>query len=172
MADLGGSIFAEKAANKLKSPDDLDKYLRVTNPSIWMALVACCLLLAGLLAWGVFGVINTNVIAAGVREGDTVVAFVDPDLIVGVDTGDTASVHGESMRVAEVSSAPLSREDITKIVKGDYLVSAILEGEWAYKVVLEGDGNYDFSEGVPLTVEINAESIAPLEAVLGSGGNA
>ena len=62
MADDKSSIFTEKAQDKLRSPDDLDEYVRVTNPSIWVVLAACAVLLVSLFAWGLLG-------TAGFAEG-------------------------------------------------------------------------------------------------------
>lgn len=66
MAQPERSIFNEKAASKLRSPDDLDKYVRVTNPSMWAILVACIALLAGLFSWAFFGSVSASVGATGV----------------------------------------------------------------------------------------------------------
>lgn len=41
MANETSGLFTEKVAKKLRSPDDLDEYVRVTNPSIWVVLAAC-----------------------------------------------------------------------------------------------------------------------------------
>ena len=66
MANASSSIFNKKASEKLRNPDDLDKYLRVTNPSVWIVIAACVVLLLGLLAWGVFGTVSTSVKGIGV----------------------------------------------------------------------------------------------------------
>ena len=66
MADAKTSIFNKRATEKLRSPDDLDKYVRVTSPSVWVILAACIILIVGLLAWGLFGAVTTNVQATGV----------------------------------------------------------------------------------------------------------
>jgi hypothetical protein len=55
VAEADNSIFTKKATDKLRSPDDLDEYVRVTNPSVWVVLAACIVLLVGLFAWAVFG---------------------------------------------------------------------------------------------------------------------
>lgn len=44
MADEQSNIFTKKASDRLRSPDDLDEYVRVTNPSVWIVLAACAML--------------------------------------------------------------------------------------------------------------------------------
>ena len=41
--DKGAELFTEKARNKLRSPDDLNGYVRVVNPSGWIVLAICAI---------------------------------------------------------------------------------------------------------------------------------
>lgn len=109
MADTADSIFNKKATEKLRSPDDLDMYVRVTHPSIWIVLAACATLLIGLFAWGVFGTVTTSVVTTGTSVG----------------------------------------------------------GDWVYVVRFAGDGDYGFTEGISLDINITTERIAPISLMLG-----
>lgn len=167
MADTGNSIFNQKAAAKLRSPDDLDKYVRVTNPSVWVVLIACLALLFGLLAWGIFGTVSTTVESTAVDLDGDIVCLLDTNDASEVHVGDDAVVEGENMTVADISAVPVSKEEAATILNSDYLVSDLMKGDWAYVVTFNGDGDYDFSEGVPLTVHITTERVAPISLVLG-----
>ena len=120
------SIFNKKATEKLHSPDDLDKYVRVTNPSVWVTLAACVALLAGLLSWGVFGAVTTNVTTTGVVVDDQATCFLSADDVAKVDEGDVAVIDGKKMKVASVAALPMSRDEAAKILKSDYLVSSLV----------------------------------------------
>lgn len=50
MADRADRVFTDRATERLRSPDDLDSYLRVTNSSVWVVLATCICLVAGLVA--------------------------------------------------------------------------------------------------------------------------
>ena len=39
---------------------ELNDYIRVTTPSVWLALIAIILLLAGFLAWGALGTVTVT----------------------------------------------------------------------------------------------------------------
>ena len=56
----GGSIFREKSMNRVSSPEALNDYIRVTTPSVWIVLIALVLLLVGMLAWSIFGTVETH----------------------------------------------------------------------------------------------------------------
>ena len=42
-------IFRKKAVDRVASPEQLNDYIHVTSPAIWMALIGIILILAGAL---------------------------------------------------------------------------------------------------------------------------
>ena len=52
---------AEKQQNtrRISSPEQLDDYLKVTSPKIWVLLVAIILLVGGLLVWSTFTTVES-----------------------------------------------------------------------------------------------------------------
>lgn len=54
------SIFREKSMERVSSPEQLNDYLKVTTPSVWLVLLALVILLAGILAWSVFGTVEAT----------------------------------------------------------------------------------------------------------------
>ena len=162
MADEKSSIFTEKASNKLRSPDDLDAYVRVTNPSIWVVIAACAVLLIGLFAWGFLGMAETNVATTATSVKGEVVGFLPEEKASKVHVGDCAKVGGELMQVESIGAVPLSRAEVHAIVGGDYLENTLVEDDWSYPVRFTADDDYAFAEGVPLRVSITVESVAPM----------
>ena len=53
-------LFRKKSMDRVSSPEQLNDYIRVTSPSIWLVLLAIILLLVGMLAWSVFGTVETR----------------------------------------------------------------------------------------------------------------
>ena len=54
------SIFRKKNLDKVSGPESLNDYIRVTSPSVWIALLAILILLAGMLVWSIFGKITVH----------------------------------------------------------------------------------------------------------------
>ena len=52
------SIFRKSSLDRVSSPEQLNEYIRVARPSVWVVLGAIVALLAGVLAWGIFGEID------------------------------------------------------------------------------------------------------------------
>lgn len=166
MAETTNSIFNKKATEKLRNPDDLDKFVRVTNPSVWVALAACLALLAGLFAWGVFGAVTTSVSCTGTSINGKTMCFVTAEDIAKINIGDDAIVGGEHMKVSAVGSVPLSRGEASKLLVNDYLVDTLMKSDWAYQVSFDGDSS-ELTQGVPLTTSITVERIAPISLIFG-----
>ena len=168
MADDRSSIFTKKASDKLRSPDDLDEYVRVTNPSVWVVLAACAVLLIGLFAWGFFGTAATSVGATGAYVKGEAVCFLSADEASKVHVGDDANVGGYLMEVASVSAVPVSRIEAREIVGNDYLASTLVGDDWTYVVRFSGDGQPGLAEGVPIPVNITIDNIAPITLIFGN----
>ena len=48
--------------DRVSSPEQLNDYIRVSTPSVWLVLLAGVVLLVGILAWSIFGKVEaTNV---------------------------------------------------------------------------------------------------------------
>ncbi|MBR3316469.1 MAG: hypothetical protein IKG21_01425 [Atopobiaceae bacterium] len=162
------SVYDERAVQRLRSPDDLDKYVQVTNPSVWVLLLACLVLLVGLLAWGVFGTVSTKLNVVSVWDGNRVACFLDANEVGRVHKGDPAFVGGQQLSVSAVPNAPISRSEASRVLGSDYLTNSVMEAdEWSYVVVLEGKGGYDFVENVPLPTVITTDRMPPISLVLG-----
>ena len=75
-------------ARRISSPEQLDDYLKVTSPKVWVLLVAVVLLLAGLLLWGSFTTIESYATGtARVVGGELTVTFDDAEKAGRVQPG-------------------------------------------------------------------------------------
>lgn len=101
-------LFRESAAEKLGSPDELDRLMHVTTPKGWLALIALATLVAAASVWGVFGSIPLEVggqqavlLHAGARHA--VVSQV-PGLVVDVMVAEGEDIkEGQAMAKVRLS---------------------------------------------------------------------
>lgn len=61
-------IFRKKSLDKATSPEELNDYIRVTSPHIWIVLAAVILLLVGMIIWGIFGTVSVQDETGAVHE--------------------------------------------------------------------------------------------------------
>ncbi len=57
---MDNGFFRKKNIKKISSPEKLDDYIRVTTPSVWIALADMILLLTGALIWGIVGRVSLH----------------------------------------------------------------------------------------------------------------
>lgn len=93
-------LFRKKSIERIKSPESLNDYVRVANPSVWIVLAAVILLLVGACIWGVFGQIESTVPVTVTVAGGTATGSVAEEK---VETGMTIRVGSAAYTVESVS---------------------------------------------------------------------
>ena len=153
------SIFRKKSLERISSPEQLDEYIRVSNPGVWFILIAVIIFLIGIGVWTVFGNIETSITVCAVSsEGNTVCYIRDADKST-CEEGMSVSINGEETVLGKISSRP-------EVVDGDFEeyalhVGNLIAGEWVYSAPLAvslPDGIY--------SAEIITESINPVSFII------
>ena len=139
----------------MSSPEQLNDYIKVTNPGVWMALAAIVILLIGVCVWGVFGKLETKLpVAAVSRDGQTVL-YVKEDNIASVRENMSVYIGDETYKVTSVGAEPVAvTEEFSEYARHTGELSI---GEWVYIVQIDGnmpDGAYK--------AQIVTDSVSPL----------
>ncbi len=100
---MAKQIFREKSIERISSPEQLNDYLKVTKPAVWVVLIAVILLLVGMVIWGALTYIGSRVNgSAKVNNGLMTVNFADNELAENVEEGMTVNVDGEEFIITAV----------------------------------------------------------------------
>lgn len=97
-------LFRKKSMERVNSPEQLNDYIRVSNPGVWMVLAAIIVLLLGVCVWGIFGHLDTTVDAVGVCVDGSVTCYIQEADISGIEAGDLVSINGSEYPLAEVAA--------------------------------------------------------------------
>ena len=62
---MTNQLFREKSLDKISSPEQLDDYLKVSTPSLWLILAAIVSLLVGIIVWASVDTLETTINAVG-----------------------------------------------------------------------------------------------------------
>ena len=92
------TVFRKKTLERISSPDQLTDYLCVTNPGIWVILVAVILLLAGVFAWSMVGTLETKTEVKIIVSEHT--AQIIPLSSETLAEGMSLRVSGQEVRIA------------------------------------------------------------------------
>ena len=98
---MQSQLFRKKTVDRISSPEQLQDYMRVTNPGIWMVLAAVIALLAGLLVASALVKVETTVAAKGTvaEAGAGIVIELPPEAGAGVRQGMAVRLAGQDGRV-------------------------------------------------------------------------
>ena len=102
---MENQIFREKSLERLSSPEELNDYLHVTNPAIWVVLAAVILLLSGLLIWSSFTSIESSAFGTAVAEkGVLTITFEDEKKEQNIKPGMEATVGDIQAEISSVTT--------------------------------------------------------------------
>ncbi len=122
MAENKNNLFRKKALDRISSPEQLNDYLRVTNPGIWAILIAVILFLAGVFVWACTGTLETKTPATVVVQDKTALVVV---------SGGSNIEEGMALQIRE----------------GEYTVGKVSEDEYGRRTAVASvdlpDGKYD-----------------------------
>lgn len=129
-------LFRKQNVERISSPEQLQDYMRVTNPGVWMVLAAVIVLLAGLLAASALVKVETTVEAKGeiAQAGGEVVMTLTPEAGQAVREDMPVRLAGQDGRVAYVYES-----DGETIVKAelDKAAEALPAGTYDVEIVTE-----------------------------------
>ena len=152
-------LFSKKSLDKVSSPEQLNDYIRVANPSLWLVLGAVIVLLIGVCVWGVLGRMDTTVAAAAVSENGQTTVYVKEADAENVAENLTVRINDAEYTITSVSQTPIVVDDSFSAYALHLL--DLHKDEWVYTVAIDGslpDGVY--------SAEIVIESVAPIFFVL------
>lgn len=164
------TLFRKSSLDSISSPEQLNDYIKVSNPSIWLVLAALFMLLAAVVVWSFAGNLPTTVSAQGVVSDGDVLCYIsikDADAVnvgqkVSIRKSDDSELNGQ---VSGVGAIPMSAAEIASGLKSDYLAQELVPGEYAVRITIAPDQS-DLADGTLLDVSIVTDSIRPVDFLL------
>ena len=156
---MSSGIFREKSLKKVQSPEDLNDYVRVANPGIWLLVIAVLLLLAGALCWGFWGHIESSLEVSAIASGSTATCYVPVYDLGSVSVGMPVRLEDTEGEITEIGT-PQFPQDMPETEELDFYWAGI---DMRYAPVTV---RIDVPEGI-YTARIITESIRPISLILG-----
>ncbi|MEG1427116.1 MAG: hypothetical protein RSC76_05450 [Oscillospiraceae bacterium] len=162
---MESELYRKKSLDRISSPEQLDDYIRVTNPGVWFVLGAVVILLIGACLWGVFGQLDTTVKVEAVAQGGKAILYLTEDTVKTVAPGDKIRANDKVGTIQEISPTPISyRDACAALGQYEYVISANESGKEALFFAVTADIP-GIAEGVT-KAEIIIESAKPISFVL------
>lgn len=145
------------------SPEQLNDYIKVTTPSVWVVLCALVLLLCAALVWSLTTNVQTTVTVWGMATDGNIACFTNNNTVSRLSLGLNAEIEGQRARgkITYIAPEAISRNEAVKRISGGAAYSLLLSEE-NYIVFIEAPGVDDgFHE---IKVVLNA--VKPISFVL------
>jgi len=147
----------DKKFKKVNSPDQLNQYIRLSNPGVWILLLAIVVLLVGVCIWGYFGKIDTKIKTVVISDNYTSYLYVKEEDMAKIKNGMQVELNNNEniFEIADIEETPEKvTDDMDEYARhlGNFQV-----GEWVYKCRL----NKNVKEGT-YSADVVIESISPM----------
>lgn len=151
-------LFRKKSMDRVNSPEQLNDYVRVANPGVWLLLVAIAVLLIGACVWGVFGRLDTRLTVAAVVTDGSASCYIKEGDIGAVRVGQTVLIGGGSGEILSVSASPVAvAQDASEYALH---IGGLRMGEWVYIARV----SCDVPDGV-YEASVTIDSVSPMSFV-------
>lgn len=124
---MNEQIFRKKSLDKIKSPENLSDYVRVTNPGLWLLLAAVIVLLTGAVIWGAYGHIETVVEADMHIKDGKAFCYVSSEEIGKIEKGMAVRSGKTEGRVCETEPEKSCVQVEIELANGHYDAEIVTE---------------------------------------------
>ena len=150
------TVFREKSIERISSPDQLNDYIRLSDPGVWFVLAAIVVILTGTCIFGALGHIDSTVPGVGISADGKLTCLVKKEYGDRLSRVMKAKIDGSEYRISMRSDKPVTVWDTTDSYA--LYIGDMQPGEWVYELDVDGeftDGSYE--------VSVVTEEISPLD---------
>lgn len=167
-SSLGSQMFRETALRKMSSADDLDHYLRLTNPSAWVLVGAVVALLAAAAIWACTATLPIRLTTTGVLKDGQIVCFLPRDENARANATSKVTAAGYDTSIVSIDDDPYSQREVEAVIGKDYTIASLNLSEWSYKVVVAPPEELSsWEEGDDIPISVTTREVTPMAALLG-----
>lgn len=148
-------IYRKKNVDKLSSPEELNDYIKVTNPGVRVILGAIIVLLIGVCVWGYFGKLETKITVLAKSNESQTTLYVKESNIEKVKVEQNVYINKETYKISSISSEPFSISE-GKFSDYELHIGELSVGEWVYEVNI----NTTLTSGT-YSAQIVVDSVSP-----------
>lgn len=125
------TIFRQKSVERVSSPEQLDNYLKVTSPSVWIILIGIIIILVAAITWSVYGSLKTYTPVGCAIEGDYAYCYVKEEESSKIEAGMVVEILAKNVQfeISEIDYAGVKIPDsyaylqhLVGVTSNDYVI--------------------------------------------------
>lgn len=156
---MKNNLFRKSSIDRISSPDQLNDYIQVVTPGVWLILSAILVLLAGMGIWSVFGQIESSQNALLLVKDGTATCYIGTQQRDAVHEGQLIRTDIGEGKILSVSEQPVEITEGFDSYAG--YVGGFQKGDWYYTAQVEFGGQ----DGAFMS-KIITDSISPISFLL------
>jgi hypothetical protein len=134
-------LYRQKVLDKITSPEQLNGYIRVSNPRAWLLLTAVLVLLLAGTYWVCTGTLEISEKATAVTVEGTSYCWLSSDQVSGLEPNMPVRIGDEAGTITKVDDSLAKYDDIRKLIGAAGMrATGIAEDEKLYCVTMTVDG--------------------------------
>lgn len=145
-------VYRKSALDKMSSPEQLDKTLKITSPASWPVLIGITLIIAVVVVWSIIGTIPVTVSAAGIISSP-----VGTNAVYTGDTGKVVAVLVREGSELHLGDSILSYQTGSNEIKSVYSDQV---GSVSQVLVSNGDSITQGNEVIRISPAVEAPQVA------------
>ena len=152
-------LFRKKAMERMTAPEQLNDYIRLAGPGVWLVLCTVIAILIAVFVWGVMGQMESVLNVAAVSGEDGVVCYVPEGDGGALRAGMTVRINRKDYVLSQVAERPVETDE--GLDPYALHVSGLEEGSWVYLATVDAA----LPAGV-YQAQIVTETVRPLSFLL------
>lgn len=152
-------MFRKKSLEKLEQNDNLNEYVKVVHPAIWISLSIIAAILVGYILWGFLGRIEIKVVGVGEVKDNELANYIKKEYFDRVKINQTIKFEGKTCKITTINPDPIK---VTPETFSEYLINlgGLTIGEYVY----ECHATIEIEDGCYVTQTVT-DVVAPLPYV-------
>ncbi len=152
------NLFRKKSIESINSTKQLNEYIHINSPSIWVIILSIVILLVGIIVWSIFGTITSTINTVIVKENENTICYIDDRNLDSIKNGMTVYVQGQEGTIQNISNTPIQfdkKTDAYILYVGDFSsdsfyfiadveIDDIKEGVYPAKIEIENTNPITF----------------------------
>ncbi|NMB93952.1 MAG: hypothetical protein GYA26_06990 [Flexilinea flocculi] len=159
---MNENLFRKESLDHIASPEQLNDYIRVPNPSIWLIISLFLILAVVVIFWAFSANLPVVVQAQGIFSEDGIVCFLPVEEAQSLSPGMVVKIDEKEGKIQSISPDPISKEEASVEI-GAYQADKMIQSPWNQKIILipsEEIANHQF-----LSIKITTDTIKPIDLI-------
>lgn len=145
------SVFRKKSLDRLSSPEQLDDYIRVISPKVWLFTSAVIIFLVGIMCFGIFGKIERTVPGVAVVDDGRISMYISSDRISEINENMEITINNETYKIKSIADKPEKAWEVIDAYSMD--MAGFEYATWVYEIDADAEGLRDSSYQAYIVVE-------------------